>query len=211
MNHHAAEENISEHMITIHLKNIGVTDEQLKVMRFRPNCNNLPFDQWTFTWGPGTPLEAIPRIKDYCALKWLLLESPLPSRDRDDASRVISVAMATPIYHRGVDFSRTQRIRAQKPRGKINDDNVSIEQVIERLALSPEYRDETAKELWNHFFAELEENNFRPFDEPHLDPRRMAYLYKDKNGKSGKIRFGRFANIVSASRKNHATPANEIE
>src|SRR5580692_1001026 len=91
MNHHAAEENISEHMITIHLKNIGVTDEQLKVMRFRPNCNNLPFDQWTFTWGPGTPLEAIPRIKDYCALKWLLLESPLPSRDRDDASRVISV------------------------------------------------------------------------------------------------------------------------
>jgi hypothetical protein len=201
MNKRTAKELISDHVITIQLKRLGVTDEQLNTVRFRPHNDGLPFDRWTFTWGLRTPLEILPWMKDFCALKWLLLGEPPPSRDRDDAYHLVSVAMAAPTFHRGVNFSRTQRLRAKKPRGKVNDDNVRIEQIIERLALNPEHRDETAKELWPHFFHELEEAKFRPVDDPRLDPRKMSYRYKGSDGSEGGITFRRFANIVSRFRK----------
>jgi hypothetical protein len=151
----APAEYIATHDLTLQLKRLGVTDGQLEAMRFRPNQNGCPFDQWSFTWGPGTPIKVISLIKAYCALKWLILENPEYSRDRDDAQHHVSVTMAAPIYRLGIKHKETQRLRARKPRRKITEDGVSTDNIIERLALSPEHLDETARELWGHFFHEL--------------------------------------------------------
>jgi hypothetical protein len=51
---------VASHPITMRLRELGVTDEQLSEMRFRNVNAGLCFDQWPFTWGAGTPIE--PRI-----------------------------------------------------------------------------------------------------------------------------------------------------
>jgi len=141
-------EYVASHEITLQLKRIGATETQLDAMRFRPNNTGRPFDQWTFTWGPGTPLTAIPFIKAYCALKSLIIENPEYSRDKDDASHLVAAAMAAPIYRMGLNYKETQRLRAKKPRSKLTEEGQSIHSIIARLALSREYRDEFARELW---------------------------------------------------------------
>src|SRR5579862_8649047 len=112
------EEYIASHEITLQLKRLGVTDGQLEAIRFRPNPKGRPFDQWSFTWGTGTPLTAITLMKAYCALKWLILENPEHSRDKDDAWHLVSVTVAAPIYRTGIKHKEAQRLRAKKPRGK---------------------------------------------------------------------------------------------
>jgi hypothetical protein len=197
---------VAGHEITLQLKARGVTDRQLKAMRFRPNNSGQPFRQWTFTWGEGIPPAAIPHIFDYCALKWLILENPEHSRDREDASHLVSVATAAPIYRAGINYKETQRLRAKKPRGEKTEKGQSIHSIIERLAMSPEHRDETAEELWFPFFQKLEEAQLRPREEAHLDPRKIAYHYKPASCRPASITRGRFANVVSEFRKKSRQP-----
>jgi hypothetical protein len=198
---------VLNHELTLHLKHLGVTDDQLEAMRFRPKQESWPFDQWAFTWGAGTPDEAIPLIKAYCALKWLILENPEYSRDKDDAWHLVSVTVAVPIYRIGVKHKEAQRLRAKKPRSKFTEDGQSTERIIEKLAINPEYSDETANELWNHFFQKLDEAKLRPKEENHSDPRKRAYTYWPSNGTVASITYGRFANLVSKYRRNHASRA----
>ena len=201
MNTQTPAEYVASHELTLRLKDLEVTDEQLEAMRFRPKQESWPFDQWSFTWGTGTtPLAAIPLIKAYCALKWLILENPEPSRDKDDASLLVSAAMAAPIYRAGINHKETQRLRAKKPRSKLLEDGQSIHSIIERLALSPSHRDETAMELWPCFFHELDDAKLRPSEINHPDPKKRAYNYKPSNGGRTSITYRRFANLVSEFR-----------
>jgi hypothetical protein len=194
-------EYVASHELTLRLKDLGVTDDQLEAMRFRPKQESWPFAQWSFTWGVGTPLAAIPLIKPYCALKWLFLENPEYSRDKDDAWHLVSVTVAAPIYRIGFNHKEAQRLRAKKPRSKFTEDGQSTERIIEHLALNPEHLDETANELWNHFFHKLDEAKLRPKEEIHSDPRKRAYTYRPSNGTVTSITYGRFANLVSKHRK----------
>lgn len=201
MNTQTPAEYVASHEVTSQLKGLGVTSDQLDAMRFRPNNAGRPLDQWPFTWGPGTPLTAVPLIKTYCTLKWLILENPEPSRDRDDASLLVSVVMAAPIYRAGINYKETQRRRAKKPRSKITEDGQSVHAIIERLALSPEHRDETANELWLCFYNKLDEAKLRPNEITHTDPKKAAFSYKPFDRSTASMTCGRFANLVTEYRK----------
>lgn len=87
-----------------------------------------------------------------------------------------------------------QSIKAKKLRSKINE-------LIKNLALSNEHIDESAKQLWTHFFSELDASEFDPEEIDHnTDLSKSAYEYNFLD-KRKRITFGRFANIVSKCRK----------
>ena len=76
-----------------------------------------------------------------------------------------------------------------------------IQKLIEKLALSKEHNAESAKQLWTHFFYELEASEFDPEEINNMtDLSKSAYEYNFL-GKRKRITFGRFANIVSNYRK----------
>ena len=87
---------VASHSITMELRKRGVTDDQLAAIRFRGKDQGYPFHHWSFTWGNGMPPEAIPFVKAYCALKWLILDDPPASRDKEDAWRYVSDATIAP-------------------------------------------------------------------------------------------------------------------
>jgi hypothetical protein len=76
-----------------------------------------------------------------------------------------------------------------------------IKKLIEKLALSEEHNAESAKQLWTHFFSELETSEFDPEEINNMtDLSKSAYEYNFL-GKRKRITFGQFANIVSDYRK----------
>lgn len=191
---------LETHDLTRKLASLGVTDEQRQAMRFRKTNKGWPFSQWTFEWLANTPREATSLIKSYCALKWLILEHPCDSRDKEDAWQLVSETMIAPVVAIGLRAKEAQSKRAKKPRGSITTGGEALCQLIGRLAQEPQYRTETAKELWPRFFAVLEEQELYPIEiEDPTNLRKCAYGYDFKDGQK-KITFGRFANIVSAVR-----------
>jgi hypothetical protein len=169
-------------------------------MRFSSSSKGLPFDEWSVQWVGDIPREAIPLVKAYCALKWLILEDPSDSRETENAWRLVSETMVAPIVAMGVRTQDAQSRRAKKPRGKITSYGETLGQLIERLALQPQYRSDAAKELWPRFFCLLEMKELHP--EEVADPASLtkyAYEYDLDEGRK-RITFGRFANIVSRAR-----------
>jgi hypothetical protein len=194
------EEYVATHEISLLLKRLGLTEKQLDQIQFRPNNAERALPEWTFTWGPGTPLDAIPDMMAYCALKFLVLGRPKSSKDKEDASHLVSVATAAPIYRIGIKHKEAQRLRAKKPRGKRADDGRTIHSIIDKLALHPEHRDETAKELWGHLFSELDSAGLCPKEIVHSDQKKVIYSFEPPDGQAS-ITRGRFDNLVSKYRK----------
>ena len=191
---------LETHSLTRKLARLGVTDEQRQSMRFSSSSKGWPFDTWSVQWVGDIPREAIPHVKAYCALKWLILEDPADSRDKEDAWRLVSETMAAPIVAMGVRTKDAQSRRAKNPRGRITSYGETLGQLIERLALQPQYRSDTAKKLWAHFFCLLEMKELHP--EEVADPASLTkYAYEYDLGEGRKrITFRRFANIVSRAR-----------
>jgi hypothetical protein len=190
---------LNEHELTLRLRRLGVSTEQLKAMRFAWSNRSWPFEQWTVTWLDGTPQEAVPLIKAYSALKWLILVDPPGSPDKDAAWRLVSETVAAPIHALGLEFRRSQARRATKPRGKLSDGR-TLGQIIAELASRPERHDESARELWPHLYDELDRLTLNP-QETHdpKDPRRDAYIY-DFGERRKRITFRQFANSISSFR-----------
>jgi CheY-like chemotaxis protein len=89
---------LARHPWTLELLNSGVTQTQLDGLHFRPNSFDLPFSTWSFMAGPaGFPTSAFSRAKRYCTLKWLILDDPPPSQNRDQAWLEIGLEVAAPI------------------------------------------------------------------------------------------------------------------
>jgi hypothetical protein len=177
-----------------------MTDAQLDAVRFT-GCNlGWPFDQWSFTWGTGTPMEMLGHLKAFSALKWLIFENPPHSRDKDDAWRLVNETLAAPVYRAGCSHKAAQQKRARKPRGKVGDDGSTMEQIVQELARAPERRDDTARELWPHFFSKLGELQLDPSDKGGPEPRKRYYTYDFKD-KRKRVTFGRFANLVTKARR----------
>lgn len=102
---------------------------------------------------------------------------------------------------RYVEQYRKNKARVAKfPRGKVSDDGPAISEVIGNLALSKEHEAESAKELWRHFYSELDRLGLNPVeeDDPH-DLRKSKYIYQTGNG-SRQITFSHFSDIVSEYR-----------
>src|SRR4029077_20719454 len=166
---------LNEHELTLQLRALGTSTEQLEAMRFAWSNQSWPFEQWTFTWLDGTPEKAVPLIKAYCALKWLILENPPGSADKDAAWRLVTETLAAPVHALGLEFRASQASRARKPRGKLFDGR-TLGEIIVELALRTELRDETALGLWPKFYGELDRLTLNPEEtrDP-KDPRRKAY------------------------------------
>lgn len=196
-----ATEYLEAHELTRRLDRLGVTREQRQSMQFTRSCKGQPFAEWTTCRVGEIPPDALLLIKPYCALKWLILEDPPESRDTDEAWTLVSAAVAAPIIEIGLRTKRAQSERAKKPRSRVTDFGETLEQLIAELALDPQHRDSTAKDLWPHFFAELDTQELNPEEVNHpLDVTKCGYMYDFGSGRK-KITFGRFANIVSQARR----------
>jgi len=130
----SSESYLASHPITLRLRQLGATDEHLAAMNFRDNNVGWPFDRWSFTWGHGTPLETLHFMKAYCDLKWLILDDPPYSRDKEDAWRLVRDEIVAPIYALGLKFKEAQKRRAKKARGKIPTTDLTIREIIGGLA-----------------------------------------------------------------------------
>ena len=194
------EEYLAGHELTRELRRQGLTDQQLEAIRFWSSNNvGWPFEQWTSTWANGTPETAIPLMKPYCALKWLILDDPPGSRDKDDASRLVGETLIAPVYEAGLKYRRAQSEWARRPRGRLTDGGKTMSEVVCRLALRPERRDDTAKEIWPHLYAELDDLGLAPQLKDNPELRKSFYTYDFKDGRK-KITFGQFANLVPGGR-----------
>jgi hypothetical protein len=193
------QEYVRTHPITLELTKRGVTADQLAAMRFRAKDQAQSFDQRAVVWANGMPIEAMPFVRAYCALKWLILEDPPASRDKDDAWRYVSAATMAPVVTMGLRHQEAQRQRAQRSRVKVTEDGQTVRQVVEELARKPEHQQDSAPQLWRHFFAKLDQLGLDPSEVTCPDPAKTyyQYFYRDKRRK---MTYGRFANLVSALR-----------
>ena len=92
----------------------------------------------------------------------------------------------------GLKFQDAQRRRAQRPRVKVTDDGQTIRQVVERLVRKLERREENIKELWPHFYEELERLELEPEELECSDLRKCCYEYQFGD-KRRKISYGQFS------------------
>jgi hypothetical protein len=158
-----------------------------ETLHFSSSGSGYPFDEWPVL-GSDVPRNAIPLLRPYCTLKWLLLEDPPPSRDRDDAWQYITMMESADLVEAGLNAKKAQQARARKPRVKLYD-GTTINEIIADLALSPEHRDQTAEELWPHFFARLEALEHSPEEILHpREPRKCAYRYEPEKSTVGLVR-----------------------
>jgi hypothetical protein len=81
-------EYLSQHEISREMLRLGVSKAQLDAIKFR-SARGLAFDYWSLYCPNKIPESAIPLLKAYCTLKWLTLEDPPYSRDKEDAFRLV--------------------------------------------------------------------------------------------------------------------------
>lgn len=186
------QELLDSHELTTQLKSLGVTDRQLEQTQFRSTNAGWPFAQWSITTAADLPLEALPFMKAYCALKWLVLSDPPASRDKDDAWRLVSDTLAAPVFAAGQRHLDSQAVRARKPRGLITEDGQDIKAIIREFCAKPERRQALHKQLWPAFYAELESLGLSPEE---TDPEH--YSYNDFKGRKRHISYKYFANLIS--------------
>jgi hypothetical protein len=188
-------EHLAKHPLTRQLKDLGVTDEELEAIRFFGNRAGRPFSQWAFTWKKATP-DALPLMNAYCALKWLILEDPPEPRDRQDAWLLVSRAMGSPEMEIAWKYRAEQKRKASRPRVRLTEGGETIHNLIERLALSDNYRSLSSKELWPHFFSELSTLGLDP-----EETSQAVIYYYSPNGSKRHITQRHFANLVARYRK----------
>lgn len=193
---------LGEHLITQTLRHLGVSEDALRQTRFRHNNEGLPFDLWSCGSAGEFPFAALPFLKSFCALKWLILDNPACSRDTDDAWALVAATEVAGTIAIAERARQAQRQRAKKSRGRLTDDGVTVRQVIQDLASKPQHIDAETKQLWPHFFAELDALGLDPYEAaPGSDAAKWKISYDNVKGMRRTITFGRFANVVSEVRR----------
>ncbi len=97
--------------------------------------------------------------------------------------------------------NRIQSAKAQKQRSAKSDSGESVLEIIKRLATDGRYAEESAKELWDRFFGELDSAGLCPErNETNQQQRKWTVSYLGKSG-TKPMTLGRFSNHVSNSRK----------
>jgi hypothetical protein len=194
-----AELELSKEPTVKELKSLGVTEDQLKTARFSSSNHGQPFESWSWRMNGKVPYPAIPLMQRYCTLRWLLLNKPPPSRNRDAAYEYLAAAGVAPLVAIGLATKAAQRLRASKPRAKAEDGR-PIREIVEELVVRSEYKELSAAQLWRHFQAALDEQGLMPKEIDDSTKRhRMAIEYEGWSRRR-RISFRRFAAIVSEVR-----------
>jgi hypothetical protein len=122
------------------------------------------------------------------------------SRPSDDKARAGKRPKEKDPKELGIRSSRAQSDRAKKPRIRFAN-GISTQELISKLALSAEYRDLIAKELWTHFWAVLDEI-YDELEEVPLQTNHMFATYRYKLRERWRtISYKYFANLVSKARQ----------
>jgi len=188
---------VEKHPITQELLHLGVTKDQLDSIRFRSNNQGFAFEFWSVRVSPNTPMIALPLFKPYCTLKWLLIENPPDSRDKQDAWRYLNDLRVAADVQLGQKHRAEQAMRAQNSRVKVGDQGETIREVIKALALHPEHREKSVPQLWPIFFAKLEDLARAPKELVGV----KAYTYEGSGKKRRRMTFSWFRKIVYSCRK----------
>ena len=221
--------------LTAWLKAKGWTDEELQDSKFWLWNPELPFATWSFTFPGHRDLKELDaaRLKAHLALRWLLIDRPPGSRNRDDAREFVASVKsaplnddwalivsgkAIPLMDAGRRYRETQRRRATKRRGVLWSDGPTMKELIEDLATRPDLDAEAPKGLWPHLYSKLTEEGLSPLEASnHSAPRKSVLTYEPGSTARGddpprkSITYGRFCTIVSHARKirRHASRAKE--
>lgn len=203
---------VAQSEIAQKLRDVGATDADLAVLqfsKFRPNEQSI--SMWA-VWAPRLLPEQEERVgrllrqhndlcKAYCAYRWLILDDPPSSQNKEAAWNYVTYVLAIPIYETGLKARQNQQKRAQQPRAAVGDGGERLHQIIEALLSKPEFCEMRAKELWPHLRAALDDHSLAPREVAGSgDIRNAAYTY-DFRDRRRRISFGGFANIVSKLRK----------
>jgi hypothetical protein len=102
--------------LALMLRDLGATDADLASIRFFKFNPELPFSSWPITGPEWLVLKHHGLCKAYCAFRWLTLDDPPSSRNKDDAWTYIGQILAAPVYQLGLETSENQKKRAARPR-----------------------------------------------------------------------------------------------
>ena len=207
--------------LTASLKAKGWTDEELRASRFMFWNPELPFALWSIACPDQNDLKKVDFaiLRAYVTLRWLLIDNPPSSRNRDDAWAYVADVKAAPLMEAGQRYIQAQRERATKPRGVLWSGGPTMKALVEGLATRSDLVAESPRGLWPHLISELRgEEDLSPeavWNES--EPRKSTLTYEPGSAARGddairkSITYGRFCTIVSHARKirRHVSPVKE--
>jgi hypothetical protein len=88
---------LAQHPVARRLKALGVTAAQLKSAQFL-SYDGDEFRDWRAVSAKPWPPGSLSDMRVWCALRWLILDDPPPSRDRRDAWELVADYMGRPTY-----------------------------------------------------------------------------------------------------------------
>ena len=91
--------------------------------------------------------------------------------------------------NKGINHSKAQSDKAKRPRGKIGDNGLTINEIVKDLVRLHE--NETASEMWPHLYAKLDELDAEP------EEINKTIKYCNSNGDPKTITFKTFCNMIS--------------
>ena len=189
---------LNEHPIALELKELGVEEKQLNSIRYWRRGKFDPLDEAPVTWSGQLQPQAIPLARVYCALRGILDGSLISAEDRETAHRIVAIYGIHPIIYAAEKHSGAQSDRAKKKRNSIAADGTTINDLIRRLVCNPELSGLSAKDLWPHLYAALDEIGAAPEEiSSPRDAKTSAWQYVTYNGRSRRMTFDTFQNIVS--------------
>ena len=101
--------------VSASLRELGLTDADLEALRLRPSPDSR-FSEWSVTgWRVNPPAAALPLLRAFCTLKWLIAGDPSilsDYRDKEDGWNYIARELAAPIYEAGLRAPEAE-LRAQ--------------------------------------------------------------------------------------------------
>lgn len=217
----APENSLAHHPLTDEMRKRGMSDAQLESLRFTPGQDGTPFSEWVFR-GPGDmPAPAIPLGKAYCTLKWLLLDAPPASRNRDDAYQYITNSYAEQLVSDSLltkaesekiisensdkiekydQFKASQKEKSKMMRRKIGNDRLSMPNIVRKFAAMPDNYGLEAKDLWNSFQGFLRDQEvivIGPTEEVPLVDQICSY----EDDHDGTISYKYFRRLLAQVRK----------
>jgi hypothetical protein len=148
------EEHLEAADITVKLRSLGVSTEQLARIFLSKRREGFRFALWNFYCPPDLPPEAMFFLRPYAVLKYLILEEPPWSPDRDAAWELVALAEAHPLVELARDTKKQQSLRAKKSRGKISDEGKTVRELVEQIVRRNP--DGPVQQLWSSFFDRLE-------------------------------------------------------
>jgi hypothetical protein len=200
--------------LTDRLRALGASDDELSRIELTLRRDGVPFSLWNLLIsGPllNLPEEARPLLKPYATLKWLLLEDPPPSRDRDEAWVLVAMTCSAPSIELGQKTAQLQSDRAKKSRGRVSPGGQTSRQIIERVVeINPTGK---IQQYWETFFRRLDEAVLAPrFVYDPFDEKKVSIEYETTTQPRKKMSFARFKNIISEIRrkKSHDSRAVDI-